>query len=199
MTTAGYPRERIEAVLSKARLPLCVRIIPRRHIKTPLGVTPADSRFSTVGDDYRVLYVSPEFATAFIEVVVRDRFVRKRRREVILNEVTERAWAMITTRPGLTLSLLDLRKDGCGLLGAPTDAVNARNHASGRSLGRTIYSEHKDVDGLLFSSRLTGADVYAIFDRAFEKLQVERTGQLPDHPELPAVLHRHHIGLVIMR
>ena len=31
------------------------------------------------------------------------------------------------------LTLLDLREDGCARIGAPTDAVRARNHAAGRS------------------------------------------------------------------
>lgn len=50
-----------------------------------------------------MLYVSPDFATSFIEAVVRDRFVQRRRREIMLKEVTERAWASIATKPGVRL------------------------------------------------------------------------------------------------
>lgn len=70
----------------------------------------------------------PNKATAFIETVVRDRFARKRTREVAVKKITERAWALITMQPKAKLALLDLRGDGCLQLGAPTDTVNARNH-----------------------------------------------------------------------
>ena len=196
MTGGAYSRKRIEDVLTKAKLPPSSRIIPHRYLETPLGVAPGDSRFCSKADGFAVLYASPEFATAFIETIVRDRFTRRDQREVLLKEVTGRGWALITTKPRAKLALLDLRKDGCVRLGAPTDTVNARNHAAGRALGRAIYSEHKDLDGLLFSSRLTGGDVYAVFDRGTAKLDAPETGTLPEHPDLPDVLSNYSIKLI---
>ena len=143
-----------------------------------------------------MLYVSPDFATSFIEVVMRDRFVQRRRREIMLKEVTERAWASIATKPGMRLSVLDLRKDGCALIGARTDTVNARNHAAGRAFGKTMHADHEDVDGMVYASRLTGADVYAVFDRAFGKLEPRVVGMLSEHPRLPSVLAKHGISLI---
>jgi hypothetical protein len=197
VTAAAYPRERIEDVLTKIKLAAGYRIIPRRYLETPLGVAPGDSRFCSKSDGYAVLYATPDFATAIIEVIVRDRFTRRRQREVLLKEVTERAWARIATKQRVKLNLLDLRNDGCVRLGAPTDAVNARSHAAGRALGRAIYAENRDVDGVLFSSRLTGADVFAVFDRAIGKLKTNEAGELTNHPELPAVLDRHRIRLLV--
>lgn len=136
MTRGAYSRKRVDDVLTQAKLPPSFRIIPRRYLETPLGVTPGDSRFCSKVDGFTVLYASPDFATSFIETIVRDRFTRKNQREVLLKEVTERAWALIATKPRAKLKLLDLRKDGCVRLGAPTDTVNARNHAAGRALGR---------------------------------------------------------------
>ena len=146
-----------------------------------------------------MLYASPDFATSFIETVVRDRFVRRRRREILLKEVTERVWASIATKPRIRLTLLDLRQDGCTLIGAQTDTVNARNHAAGRAFGKAIYSDHEDIDGLIYASRLTGSDVYAVFDRAVGKLELTASGLLRDHPEMPDVLEKHGIGLVLER
>jgi hypothetical protein len=82
MTEGAYPRYRVEAVFSKAKLPPSYRIIPRRRLRTLFGTAPADSRFCSKADGFTVLYASPDFATAFIETVVRDRFTRKRQREV---------------------------------------------------------------------------------------------------------------------
>ena len=197
MTKTAYSKDRVGAVLTKVKLPSSYRIFPTRHAKTPLGTAPADSRFCATHSGFTVLYASPDFATAFIEVVVRDRFARTKVREIGLKEVTLRSTALISSQPHTTLSLVDLRKDGCTRLGAPTDAVNARNHAAGRALGRDIHDNHKYVDGIVFSSRLTGEDVFAIFDRAAPKLASRESESLEEHDELPDVLRRHDIKLIV--
>jgi len=177
-------------------MPVSYRIMWRQHLSTPLGTAPGDSRFSAKSDGYTVLYAASDFTTAFVETVVRDRFTRSRPRGIHLKEVTERAWAQVATKERTTLRLLDLRHDGCVKLGAPTDSVNARTHAAGRALGRAIHGEHKTVDGFLFSSRLTGGDAYAVFDRALSKLQAASTGLLAEHPDLPDILGRYDIRLL---
>lgn len=197
MTSSSYSSERVHAVLIKTAVPRSYRIFPTIHDKTPLGTAPSDSRFSDKDSGFAILYAAPNFATSFIEVVVRDRFTRTKDREIALKEVTLRSNALVSSKPRNKLSLLDLRKDGCARLGAPTDAVNARNHAAGRALGRDIHANHEIVDGFLFSSRLTGEDVYAIFDRAIPKLKAEKPEPLAQHDELPNVLHRHDIRLVV--
>ena len=82
-----YPRNRIESALLKGSLPGSCRIMPARHLPSPLGSLPADSRFCSrdAGSGYTVVYASPDFATAFVETVVRDRFTRRRNRDVGLN------------------------------------------------------------------------------------------------------------------
>jgi hypothetical protein len=89
VTAGAYPRKRVEDALIKAKLPASYRIIPRQHLDTPLGVEPADSRFCAKADGYAILYATPDFAAAFIEVIVRDRFARKKHRELLLKEVTD--------------------------------------------------------------------------------------------------------------
>ena len=194
--TARYPRSRIASVLVRSGLPDGYRIMPAHHAAKPLGTVPADSRFCSLGGGYTVLYASPNFATAFIETVVRDRFTHQPKRRIALREVTERAWARISTRPEAELTLLDLRGDGCTRIGAPTDAVRAKNHAAGRALAKAIHAAHPDIDGLVYVSRLTDEEVYAVFDRGMTKLEATGTGLLGDHPDLPDVLRRHEIQLV---
>ena len=194
--TARYPRNRIASVLVGSGIAEGYRIMPARHAARPLGTVPADSRFCSRGGGYTVLYASPDFATAFIETVVRDRFTHRRKRRVALREVTERAWARISTRPEAELTLLDLRGDGCTRIGAPTDTVGARSHAAGRALGKAIHAAHPDIDGLVYVSRLTNEEVYAVFDRGMTKLVATGTGLLRDHPDLPEVLRWHGIELV---
>ena len=144
-----------------------------------------------------LLYTAPDFTTAFTETIVRDRFAHRRTREIALREITERVWVRIEAESGAPVTILDLRTDGCTRIGAPTDVVQARNHAAGRAFGKTIRGEHADIDGLVYASRLTGEDVYAIYDRSVVKLKAGDVGQLEVHVELPGVLERHGIGLVL--
>lgn len=176
-------------------MPSSYRIMARRHRSDPLGTSPADSRFCTRNGGFTALYAAPDFATAFVETVVRDRFRGRQSCEVLVREITARVWARISMQAGATLTLLDLRGDGCTRIGAPTDTVNARNHAAGRAFAKSIHADHVDVDGILYASRLTGEDVYAMFDRSARKLTSEETGLLEDHPELPEILNRYSIGL----
>ena len=176
-------------------MPASYRIMARRHQSEPLGTSPADSRFCTRNGGFTVLYAAPEFATAFVETVVRDRFTRRQGCEIAVKEITMRVWAHIFMQAGAALTLLDLRGDGCTRIGAPTDTVNARNHGAGRAFAKAIHAGHVYVDGIVYSSRLTGEDVYAVFDRASGKLASAETGLLENHPELPDILKRYGIEL----
>ena len=197
MTERRYPRSLIEPLLVRTAFPESYRIMSQRHVGSPLGTTAADSRFATRTGGYTVLYAAPGFTTAFIETIVRDRFAHRRTRKVSLREIMERMWVRIAAHPATPLTLLDLRTDGCTRIGAPTDVVQARNHAAGRAFGKTIHAEHTHVDGLVYASRLTGEDVYAIYDRSIRKLATGAVGQLAEHVELPGVLERHGIALVL--
>lgn len=196
MTKSRYPRSLIEPLLVGTAIPESYRIMSQRHVGSPLGTTPADSRFATRTGGYTVLYAAPDFSTAFIETIVRDRFAHRRTRKVALREITERAWVRISSEPSTRLTLLDLRADGCTRIGAPTDVVQARNHAAGRAFGKTIHAEQADVDGLVYASRLTREDVYAIYGRSVVKLKAGDVGRLEEHVDLPGVLARHGIGLL---
>ena len=194
MSGAGYSRDRIESVLLRTGFPDSYRIMPAKYGASPLGTTSADSRFCSCDSSYTVLHTAPEFDTAFIETVVRDRFCRQKEPEIESNEITERIWVRISAQPGTLLTLLDLRGDGCVRVGASTEAVRARNHAAGRALGRAIHEKHADVDGLIHNSRLNNKAVLAVFDRGMGKLGSVETGMLKDHPELPDMLCRCRIG-----
>lgn len=78
--TARYPRNRIASVLVRSGFRDGYRIMPARHAAKPLGTVSADSRFCSRDGGYTVLYASPDFATAFMETIVRDRFTHRRKR-----------------------------------------------------------------------------------------------------------------------
>lgn len=176
---------------------MLTRIIPWRWRHDPAGTAANDSRFCTRKGGYSVLYAAEDFATAFVETVVRDALVGRTTRRIKPVVLTTRCATIF--EPADRLSLLDLRNDGCIALGAPTDAIRARNHAAGRALGRSIHDGHPDVDGILYASRLNGRDCYAIFDRAVQKLGDGSPPPftLEHHPELPTVLSAYRIGIAV--
>ena len=191
-----YPQNRIVPLLKRIILPPSYRIIPSKYEITPLDTNPANSRFCTNNSNFSILYAASDFSTAFIEVVIRDRFTQIDQCKIHLSELTERSYVRIISTPNSNLIFLDLPQDGCTRLGAPTDAVNATSHSAGRELGHEIYSNHSEVDGLLFSSRLTGNDIYAIFDRAISKLSVIELKKTIDNQELTTILARYSIQLI---
>ena len=73
------------------------------------------------------------------------RFTHRRERRVALKEITDRAWARISTQPEAELMLLDLRWDGCTRIGVPTDTVRARNHAPERVVAKATQETSRNV------------------------------------------------------
>jgi hypothetical protein len=189
-----FPRERIEARLSYFSIESAHRVFAVSRM--PLSIQPSPSRFCDGASGYAVLYAALTFETCIGESLMRDRFVRRPRRELPLAAVLTRAHAQIATQPDAELLLLDLRDTGCMDIGAPTDAARARHFAAGQSLGRAIHTEQPDVDGVIYASRLTGDDCFAVFDRALDQLIVIDACELKDHPQLPELLEQGGIQLV---
>jgi hypothetical protein len=189
-----YPRERVDAILRPVHIAAAYRILLRTFLAEPLALKPGKSRFCD-GRSFAVLYAAGNFNTAFVETVVRDRFVLADRRVISLDDVLTRGCVEFTLRAAEALNLVDLRDDGCLKLGAPTDAAHARNHSAGRTLGRALYDEHDHVDGIWYHSRLTGGECFAIFDRAIAKLIVTCSHDLIDHPDLSTALRQHCVFL----
>ncbi len=192
--SAAYPRERVEAVLRPISLASAHRIVLKPQLSAPLAVRASKSRFCD-GRSYAVLYGAHDFATAFAEVVVRDRLVQRDRRTVPFGDIAARGWAEFTLDGDEPLNMVDLRESGCLVLGAPTDAARARNQSAGRVLSRMLYEQHSHINGICYQSRLTGGDCIAIFDRAVHRLKLLETGQLEHHPKLPDVLRTHRVRI----
>jgi hypothetical protein len=126
--TILYPRERVKEVLRPLSLAKAHRIVLKRYLSEPLTVRPSESRFCD-GRSYAVLYAAGDFATAFAEVVVRDRLVQRDRRVVPFGDIAARGWVEFALANHDPLNMVDLRESGCLVLGAPTDTAHARNQS----------------------------------------------------------------------
>lgn len=109
---------------------------------------------------------------------MRDRFEGAADRVLDLTEFGD--WAVTAVAALRPLRLVDLRTSGPLLLGVSTDVVHVRDHAEGRRFSAMLYDHSDEIDGLLYRSRLTGADCLAIYDRAV-------TAALVATPALPLV------------
>lgn len=134
------------------------------------------------------MYAADNFATAFAEAVVRDRFEGKARRFLYRPSLERLCVTAISSNR--ELALLDLRGAAAYELGVDTDANRARTHASGQALSQAVYAEMPDVDGILFNSRLTTGGCVAVYDRAFSALSGTLPIGLLQSASLPAELTR---------
>lgn len=171
------------------------RIFSTEHRLTPTGAGFGSSRFSSASRSFKVLYAGKSFSTAFAEVVVRDCFEGKTRRFLYRPHLEEFCVTAISSRRDLVL--LDLRGAAAYEAGINTDASRARNHTSGQSLSEAVHAQMKDVEGIVFDSRLTSGQCVAIYDRAFHCLQGTPAVDLIRVADLSAEITR--MGITVRR
>ena len=177
----GYDPGRLRALMREVRLGRVFRVIHRRHRASPLGAAPVPSRFSDPRERYAVLYASEAVRGAFWETLGRNRFARRRRRELPRIEVEARL--VVSVESTGALALIDLRDDGPVRIGAPSAVVHDGNHAAGRALSAAVHAGVPEADGFLFPSRFTGDACVAVFDRAFGRLRTLGMAGLVRHAE----------------
>jgi hypothetical protein len=144
------------------------RVMPSLHRATPAGAGFGASRFSSPSRAFRVLYAADNFATAFAEGVVRDRFEGKSRRYLYRPHLE--ALCVTAISSSRELRLLDLSGGAAYELGIDTDANHARAHQAGQEFSEALHAALPEVDGILFNSRLTTGRCVAIYDRALTDL-----------------------------
>ena len=192
--SSGYKPECIRKQLRTVRLSRMFRIIRRDHEKTPLGMVPAPSRFSDPAGKFALLYAADAVRCSFWEALARNRFDRRKRRELPRSDVESRV--VVSLRSRHDLALIDLRGDGPIRIAAPTAVAHDSNHTSGRALSAATYSGVPEADGFLFQSRFTGHLCTAIFDRAVDKLAVIDIAPLITHSDFLDALDDYEIKLL---
>jgi hypothetical protein len=159
-----------------------LRIMPKAHAATPLGMGFGQTRFAAPDNSFQLLYLARNLATAIAETVVRDRFEGKAKRVLDITEVEN--WVVAEVSTVASLTMVDLRTTGLLKLGVTTNATRAKGQAAGRRLSKELYDRFA-VDGVLYSSRLTSAECLAVYDRAVTpKLQSTAAMSLARHPGL---------------
>lgn len=145
----------------------------------PMNIIPSDTRFCSKNwnKDEAVFYAASNFETAFCETLIRNNFDRRIERRLERSMITKRGRALIeSAKP---LAMIDLTDANCQKYAVPVTAIRGGDHRSGRAFARAIIDKRKDVDGILFPSRLKdGSQNIAVFNRALKKLAVTSKKQL---------------------
>ena len=137
--------------------------MPLGFRNTPLGMGFGKTRFASPVDSFTLVYIAQDLATSIAEAIVRDRFEGTMVREITEREITDYgATAVSATAP---LRLLDLRGNGCFLLGVSTDITGAKAQDEARAFSQAVYDQ-TDLDGVLYTSRLQKKNCVAVYDRA---------------------------------
>lgn len=140
-----------------------VRVTPMMYAATPLGAGFGETRFASPTHAFKVIYFAEDLATGVAETIVRDRFQGKAARRLL--DVEAAHWGATDVSAGVPLTLIDLRTTGLVRLGVSTEAARGKRQAQGRSLSQEIF-EQTDVDGLIYTSRLTGRTCVCAYERA---------------------------------
>jgi RES domain len=140
-----------------------LRVFPSIYVTTPLGAGPGYSRFGGKAGNFSVLYAASNLATAISETVIRDRFEGVADRRLFIEEFQD--WVVVQLRTILPLQVVDLRKGGCLKLGISTEIAGAKGFEEAQQFAQFLHDNSK-FDGILYSSRLTGRNCVAIFNRA---------------------------------
>jgi hypothetical protein len=140
-----------------------VRVTPIARRSTPLGMGFGKTRFASPTDNYNLLYIAENLATAIAEAIIRDRFEGATTRVLTAGEVAD--WGVTEVRAQCPLNLLDMRADGCFLLGVSTDITGAKAQNEAREFGQAVYDQ-TPADGIIYLSRLTRKTCVAVYDRA---------------------------------
>lgn len=141
-----------------------------------------------------MFYAAEAVRCAFWEALARNRFTRRKRRELPRADVEARL--VVSLRSTKALQLVDLRGDGPIRIAAPTAVAHDANHAAGRALSAATHAGVPDADGFLFQSRFTGHLCMAVFDRAIKELETISLAPLIEHADFLEALEDYEITLL---
>lgn len=159
------------AVLADLTMPILptafVRATRLAFRAAPLGMGYGRTRFASPSNAFKVLYIAHDLSTSLAETLIRDRFVGRSRRRLLLSEVE--TWGVAQVDAVAPLRLVDIRTTGLLRLGVSSDAGRGRDQRSGRRLSQAVHDE-SDADGILYRSRLTDGLCCAVYERAVHLL-----------------------------
>jgi hypothetical protein len=149
-------------------------------------------RFDAPGDEYGVLYASPEFDACLAETVIRDRFQTG---PLVIDEaeITDRSISTLGVKGRSDLLLADLTAP-LFPIGGSTAITSVSEYDIPNKWSKALNDHPKGYDGLYFFSRYSNMPSIALFDRV--DVTVEKTTKLEADFRLPTFLDRYDIAII---
>jgi hypothetical protein len=91
------------------------------------------------------------------------------------------------------LDLLDLRGDGCLVIGSDLSVLHSPDHRYGQALSAALHHQRPDVHGILYPSWHTSENCIALYDNGVRLLRCRRTTYLHQHRPLHDYIRRYRI------
>jgi hypothetical protein len=93
------------------------------------------------------------------------------------------------------LTLLDLRGDGCLVIGSDLSVLQSPDHRYGQALSAALHHHRPDVHGILYPSWHTGENCIALYEYGVGLLRHRRTAALHQHRPVYGYIQRYRIPL----
>lgn len=156
----------------------------------PLNVIPGNTRFCWDDAPFAVMYCAQTLETAFCETFVRGQFDKKIDRVMSLSAFKDRERAILQTQD--PLRMVDLRRNNSQKFSIPMGVTRNTDHRAGRNFAKNLHAFRRDVDGIVFPSRLIdGGECVAVFERALYKIDVIAVQPLDRLPAMIKLLEEY--------
>ena len=163
----------------------------------PLGWGCGLSRFSDPnGQLYGVVYFGSTLKVCFLETIQRDR-ADGLIEPLPIAQSELNLWRAAQIKVKDAVTLVDLTGDGLAVMGVPSDVVGARDQTLARVWSEAFWRHCDQIDGIYYPSRINEQPNLAIFDRALQKFEPDRTGPLIDErAQLAQILDDLNVSIV---
>lgn len=152
-------------------------------------------RFDAPNGEFGVLYAALSLEAAFIETVVRGRFIGKSLPLMIEEaKLKELAVSHLIPATGRILRLADFTRPLVSL-GGNGQVLTSPNYDVTNQWSLAVHQHKTCVDGILFQSRYSNSECVAIYDRAI-LAAASSPRLLSDSPDVPGILDKLEIGLI---
>lgn len=134
------------------------------------------SRFSSLRDDYTVIYAASNLETALYEARIRDSLDLSPVREISVQSLEGYVAVGIGQSADDPFNLIDLTDGRAALQGVPTDVLRWSQHDEGPHFSQFIHDHIPGADGIYYLSRFTERPCVALFqDRVENRLRQKRS------------------------
>ena len=153
-------------------------------------------RFDAPDGEFGVMYCAFSLEVCFAETLLRTRAYRRPADQPTLIDESELRSRGIAQLGGERLTLADLTGSGLVRLHVDGSISTTPRYGVPRQWALALWKHPRRVDGIRYVSRFMNSQLaIALFDRCKDRLSVQHTQPLVEHPDLRRVLDLFNVGI----